>query len=202
MPILENNKIILCDNCFKICGKTRCSGCNVTYYCDAKCQTAHWTAHKADCKTLGAQYQVKDSLKTTLIEFLEKNADASAVSVADKKEPQRTTVDELLKTTDRARIVRFINTALSREMFDRITVVKLTDQQQKNLNDLKVNVQLEFVANITRPDDILAVHLKPAGKAVTVVELSDVLEKLDTDYIFFQYKFTSPAIDEMDLIRL
>ena len=31
----------------------KCSACGVAQYCSAACQKAHWSAHKAACKTFG-----------------------------------------------------------------------------------------------------------------------------------------------------
>lgn len=41
---------IECANCMQCAGKTKkCSGCKIFFYCDEKCQDAHWAEHRRDC---------------------------------------------------------------------------------------------------------------------------------------------------------
>lgn len=209
MPKLENAKITLCDNCYKVCGLKRCSLCKITYYCDLECQNAHWASHKTDCKTLNHQSLDKDVLKRSLIEFMgtftNRVTENPAISfvLRDGKEavPVLSSLTSVLaKSKDKDRIIRFVNVAVGRERFDKITVVKLSDEQQKNLNDLKVDIQLEYVNKMTQPDDIIALAVKVAGLPAVKVDLSAELIKLDPEFMFFQYK--TNILDEMDLIRL
>jgi hypothetical protein len=50
MLILYKKKI--CANCRGTDCQKRCSVCNVTYYCNRKCQTDNWSKHKLICKSL------------------------------------------------------------------------------------------------------------------------------------------------------
>ena len=39
-----------CANCLQCTMKTKkCSGCNIYFYCDKKCQIQHWPEHRRDC---------------------------------------------------------------------------------------------------------------------------------------------------------
>lgn len=51
--LLTKAKAVHCSGCGaeKAGALKTCSGCRVACYCNVQCQTAHWEAHKAACKT-------------------------------------------------------------------------------------------------------------------------------------------------------
>ena len=44
-----------CVACDAVCAVQRCSGCKMVHYCSTKCQKAHWSEHKAECKAFRAE---------------------------------------------------------------------------------------------------------------------------------------------------
>eukprot|EP01084_Bolivina_argentea_P092678 166716_1 len=49
---MSSSKRRKCEHCSKKGISSRCSGCKVTFYCNTKCQTAHWQKHKKICKVI------------------------------------------------------------------------------------------------------------------------------------------------------
>jgi ankyrin repeat protein len=47
--IQEEHKARKCGGCGACASKKRCSRCLSTFYCNAECQTAHWSTHRRDC---------------------------------------------------------------------------------------------------------------------------------------------------------
>jgi hypothetical protein len=41
-------------------GLKRCQHCKQARYCGRECQTAHWKAHKVDCKRWGAELKTEE----------------------------------------------------------------------------------------------------------------------------------------------
>jgi hypothetical protein len=48
----EKGKYVVCGNCGQACGSIGCTGCRAVFYCNRKCQRAHWKAgHRDDCES-------------------------------------------------------------------------------------------------------------------------------------------------------
>ena len=47
-PVIDNK--FICANCNGTQASNRCGGCKSVYYCNIKCQKAHWKQHKVLCK--------------------------------------------------------------------------------------------------------------------------------------------------------
>jgi hypothetical protein len=54
-----------CSNCSGPGSKSRCSGCNLMWYCCRSCQKAHWKEHKYNCKN--PPMRKNDPLVTVLV---------------------------------------------------------------------------------------------------------------------------------------